>query len=82
LKRHGRPFHLVLADVIMPGMNGKSLFEMVAGVCPLAKVVYLSSYPRDALSEHGILAQDVACLQKPFSGKVLTSKVCEVLDRA
>ena len=46
-----------------------------------AKVIYLSGYPRDVLSDHGILAPDIQFLQKPFSVKVLSAKVREVLDR-
>ena len=48
-ERHGREIHLVLTDVVMPGMNGKELAARIAPLCPSARVIYMSGYSADVL---------------------------------
>jgi YesN/AraC family two-component response regulator len=72
--------HLVLTDVVMPGMGGKALVSRLKEIRPRAKALFISGYTDDAISHHGILDSDVAFLPKPFSIDGLIQKVREVLS--
>ena len=74
------PVHLLLTDVVMPGMNGKELFVKAAKKCPGLKVLYMSGYTGDVIAHRGVLDEGTAFIQKPFSIKALATKVREVLD--
>jgi len=76
------PIHLLLTDIVMPGMNGRALAERLAGDRPETRVLFMSGYPDDAIVRHGISEADVAFLEKPFSPDDLAEKVREVLDTA
>ncbi len=73
------PLHLLLTDVILPGMDGRSLYELVANMRPEMRVLFMSGYPAAVISRHGVLEQGVHLLQKPFSMAALEAKVLEVL---
>jgi PAS domain S-box-containing protein len=75
------PLHLLLTDVIMPDMNGRALFDIVAAIAPDARVIYMSGHSREVISEHGALPDDIDFLQKPFTVRQLEAVVREVLDR-
>ncbi|MEW6542215.1 MAG: PAS domain S-box protein [Nitrospirota bacterium] len=77
---HGGRIHLLLTDVIMPGMNGRELAERVLAERPETRVLFMSGYTDDALLSHGALESGTALLQKPFSQEVLARKVREMLD--
>jgi CheY-like chemotaxis protein len=81
INQHPIPLHLLLTDVIMPDGNGKDLYGKVSAVYPTIRVIYMSGYTGNVLSNHGILEEGIAFIQKPFSIKTLTVKVREVLDR-
>jgi two-component system cell cycle sensor histidine kinase/response regulator CckA len=72
--------HLLLTDVIMPGMNGRELAERLAAERPALKVLYTSGYNDGVIGRHGILAPGVAFVPKPFSPRDLARRVREVLD--
>ena len=78
---HEGPIHLIVTDVVMPGMNGRELVARLADVLPDSAVLYISGYTGGALVEHGVLDSGTEFLQKPFSPHRLTQKVREVLDR-
>lgn len=80
-KTYAGPIHLLVTDVIMPGLGGPVLADQFAALHPEARVLYLSGYTDDAVVRHGILHEEVEFLQKPFSPLVLAGKVREVLDR-
>lgn len=71
--------HLIITDVVMPGMSGKELMARLQKEYPDARSLYVSGYADDAIVHHGILASGVAFLQKPFSVESLTRKVWETL---
>jgi two-component system, cell cycle sensor histidine kinase and response regulator CckA len=81
-ERHGGPIHLVLTDVVMPGIGGRELVRQLAAVRPGTKVLYISGYSNEAIARHGVLDPGTAFLQKPFTPDGLASKVREVLDAA
>jgi two-component system, cell cycle sensor histidine kinase and response regulator CckA len=80
LERHDAPVHLLLSDVVMPGMSGRDLAEQLARTRPQMKVLYVSGYTGDAIVRHGVLEAQVPFLNKPFTAAALLRKVREVLD--
>jgi PAS domain S-box-containing protein len=76
---HDGPIHLLLADVVMPGMNGRELAEQIRSKSSKVQVIYMSGYTDDAISKHGVLYDDIEFIEKPFTPKDLVLKVREVL---
>jgi len=77
---HAGTIHLLLSDVVMPGMSGRELVERLAPRLPGMKVLYMSGYTDDSVLQHGIAAEQVNFVQKPFTPSLLTRRVREVLD--
>jgi CheY-like chemotaxis protein len=72
--------HLILTDVIMPGMNGPEFVERIRPDRPGAKVIYMSGYTGDVVSRKGLPKDGDSFLAKPFRPSVLGEKVRGVLD--
>ncbi|MBI4012694.1 MAG: response regulator, partial [Candidatus Rokubacteria bacterium] len=79
---HVGPIHLLLTDVVMPGMSGRHLADRLAALRPELKVLYMSGYAEDGIVHHGVIGAGRAFLQKPFRGDVLAREVRRVLDAA
>jgi PAS domain S-box-containing protein len=77
---HAGPIHLLITDVIMPGMNGPDLAGLLAAKHPKLKCLFMSGYTADVMTQRGALGADVPFLAKPFSRHDLARKVREVLD--
>ena len=77
---HEGVIHLLLTDVIMPGMNGRELAQRISEIRPNTKVLYMSGYTENVIGHNGTLDADVRLLQKPFTLRDLKNKVREVLD--
>lgn len=74
------PLHLLLTDVVMPGMNGVELAQQVRQRLPEVKVLYTSGYTESTLGQHDISQEGTAFLAKPYRPSQLVSKVRELLD--
>ena len=72
--------HLLLTDVIMPGMNGKELAQRLNSTYPELRCLYMSGYTNDIITNQGMLDEGVSFLQKPFSQQELAKKVRDILD--
>jgi CheY-like chemotaxis protein len=79
---HPGPIHLLLTDVVMPGMRGPELAERLLRLRPDLRVLFMSGYTDDAIAHHGFLDAGREFLQKPFTPLRLTQKIREVLGRS
>jgi PAS domain S-box-containing protein len=79
-ENHPGPIHLMVTDVIMPGMNGAQLATHLSALRPEMKVLYVSGYTDNTIVRHGVLEPGLAFLQKPVSPRTLTMKVGELLS--
>src|SRR5579859_288616 len=77
---HDATIHLLLTDVIMPGMNGRELAQRISEIRPSIKILYMSGYTENVIGHNGTLDEGVRLLQKPFNLRDLKTKVREVLD--
>jgi len=81
-KEHEGAIHLMLSDVVMPGMSGRVLSEQLCALRPMLKVLFMSGYTDDDVMRRGILDRRTAFLEKPFTPEQLVGKVRDVLDGA
>jgi PAS domain S-box-containing protein len=80
-ERHSGPIHLLLTDVIMPGINGRELAEQLRTRFPDIKVIFMSGYTDDAILRHGGLGANTILLEKPFTPEALMRKVHDLLSQ-
>ncbi|MGC8784731.1 MAG: PAS domain S-box protein [Armatimonadota bacterium] len=74
------PVHLLLTDVIMPGLSGAVLAAKLREIQPQVKVLYTSGYTENVIVHHGVLVEGTAFLPKPYRPAELARRVREVLD--
>jgi PAS domain S-box-containing protein len=79
---HTGPIHLLVTDIVMPGMRGRELAEKLSSARPGMKVLYVSGYTDGSIVENGELGPGSAFLEKPFSSDALARKVRQVLGGA
>ena len=79
-RHHTGHIDLVLTDVVLPEMDGKSMFNEIAFHRPGIKALFMSGYTDNAIGRHGVLEQGMHFMPKPFSVDTLARKVREVLD--
>jgi two-component system cell cycle sensor histidine kinase/response regulator CckA len=77
---HAGTIHLLITDVVMPRMNGRTLAKAVQGFRPDIKMLYMSGYTDNVIIHEGILDPGTPFLQKSFTPSKLARKVREVLD--
>jgi len=76
---HAGSIELLITDVVMPGLSGRQLANLVIAKRSNIKVLYMSGYTTDAIVHHGVLDPGTFFLQKPFTPTSLTAKVLDVL---
>ena len=79
-KKHPGPIHILVTDVVMPGLSGSQLAGRLLSERPDMRVLYISGYPEDSIAHHGVLDREQHFLQKPFPPGQFLEKVREVLD--
>jgi PAS domain S-box-containing protein len=77
---HTGAIHVLLTDVVLPGMNGRQLAEQLVATRPDARVLYMSGYVGARAGPHGVLADGVAFLPKPFTPAVMLAKLRDVIE--
>jgi PAS domain S-box-containing protein len=80
VKQFGGRIHLLLTDVILPGISGRDLSSRLSDSYPETKTIFMSGYTDDLLGDHGVLGPDIILLEKPFSNKTLLKTIRQVLD--
>jgi two-component system, cell cycle sensor histidine kinase and response regulator CckA len=78
-KAHDGPIHLVLTDVVMPGMKGPEAYVNISIHHPEAKVLYMSGYTDNIISSSGVPKKGIQIIQKPFTVNGLLEKCHQVL---
>lgn len=78
-KKYDATVHLVISDIIMPGMDGTELCRKLLETRPKLKVLYISGYTHDVIAHHGMIDADFPLLSKPFTMDALAQKVREIL---
>jgi PAS domain S-box-containing protein len=81
-ENHAGPIHLLLTDVVMPGVGGREIASQVSTRRPGIKVLYMSGYTTNAVVHHGVLDPGTHFLQKPFTPASLAAKIREVLNHS
>ena len=77
---HRTPIHLLITDVVMPGIPGRMVAESIGQSHPETKVLYVSGYNNDDVVRAGVLHDAVHFLQKPFPPAAIAHKVREILS--
>jgi PAS domain S-box-containing protein len=75
------PIHLLLSDIVMPGLNGRELYTLLVEQRPDLKVLFMSGYTDDVIVHQGFLDAEIEFIQKPFTVDRLTRRVRECLDQ-
>jgi CheY-like chemotaxis protein len=78
-RNHPGPIQLLLTDVIMPGINGRELADVIMGERSEVRTLFMSGHTADAILRYGALEDGIAFLQKPFVPAELLRKVASVL---
>ena len=77
--RHRGSIHLLLTDVVMPGMSGRHLSERLTVERPETRVLFMSGYSDDAILRHGVKQAAAHFIQKPFSIDALAHRIRDIL---
>ena len=77
---HTGPIDVLIADVVLPGINGKVLSDKLGALLPNLKVIFISGYAEDVIGNHGVLDPATSFVAKPFRPDTLAAKVRQVLD--
>jgi CheY-like chemotaxis protein len=78
--QHAGPIHLLITDVVMPGMNGKELRDRIKAGHPQLKCLFMSGYTADVIADNGVLVDGVHFIQKPFTIESLVETVRRVCE--
>ena len=70
---------VLVTDVVMPGISGKTLAVRLREIRPGLKVVFVSGYPQEQVLPEGVRGRDTTFIPKPFTARGLTAAVRELL---
>lgn len=79
---YGGTIHLLLTDIVMPGMNGRDLAKRLTGKLPGLQCLFTSGYTANVIAHRGVLEDGVHFVQKPVAIRTLAAKIREVLAGA
>jgi CheY-like chemotaxis protein/two-component sensor histidine kinase len=79
---HEGPIHLLLTDVVLPQMDGSTLFGKISSKRPEMKVLYMSGYTENFIVHHSVLDRGVHFIPKPFTVEELAAKIRRILDES
>ena len=82
LEQHAGSIHLLLTDVVLPGLSGYKLWEQVKALHPASGVLFMSGYADETIRQYGDVDRDFLHIKKPFPPAVLGQKVREALVMA
>jgi DNA-binding response OmpR family regulator len=80
LERPDQPIHLLLTDVVLPGVNGRELARRALALRPGLKVLFMTGYSRNAIVHQGRLDSGVELIQKPLTHEQLSRRIRALLD--
>ncbi len=79
-REYHSPIHMLLTDVVMPGINGREAAARIKEQRPGIKILYVSGYTHGAFKPEEVIGADEALLEKPFAFEELAQKIRDVLD--
>lgn len=74
--------HMLVSDVVMPGMGGRELADNLRTLNPALPVLFMSGHSDEAVASHGTLAKGAAFMAKPFAIQTMVQRIREILDAA
>jgi PAS domain S-box-containing protein len=77
---HSGEIQLLITDLIMPGMNGRALYEHLRQAQPELRALFMSGYSEEEIGDHGALEEGMAFIQKPFTMPAFIAQVRHSLD--
>jgi len=77
-RHHPEPIHLLLTDIVMPGMSGPEVARSLVSIRPEMKAMFMTGYT--SIARRVMLDSDAKLLQKPFTRDALLTRLREVLD--
>jgi PAS domain S-box-containing protein len=80
IDQHHGTIHLLLTDVVMPGLTGNQVAALVRKLRPRIRVLYMSGYPESVITSHGVAPKGVRLVSKPFVAAELLDLVRSTLD--
>ncbi len=80
IQAHRGTIHLLLTDVVMPGLTGKQVAERISELRPRIRVLYMSGYPESVVASQGVIHPGIRLVSKPFVAADLLDRVRAILD--
>lgn len=78
-RKHSNDLDLLVSDVVMPQMNGMQLGDAVRELCPNIKVLFISGYSAEVLSDRDLLERGANLLPKPFDARTLAARISDLV---
>jgi CheY-like chemotaxis protein len=79
--QHKGPIHMLVADVVMPGMNGRELARHLLRKRPNLKMLFMTGYDKDTIASEDPMDASETVLYKPFSSLELFAALGKLLDK-